>query len=153
VTFVDMPTSFKAPESGHIDKVALTMNEEGDQIIKICVRETRRPEIGDKFSSRHGRKGVCGNIVAQEDMPFNDDGICPDIIMNPHGFPSRMTVGKMLELLVGKAGVLKGELQYGTAFGGSSIEEMSKVLVENGFNYSGKDCLTSGEFIVGCEPS
>jgi len=92
----------------------LTTNEEDQTLIKALIRQTRRPELGDKFSSRHGQKGVCGIIVNQEDMPFTDLGICPDIIMNPHGFPSRMTVGKMIELLAGKAGVLCGELQYGT---------------------------------------
>ncbi len=83
-------------------------------MVKVLIRQTRRPELGDKFSSRHGQKGVVGNIVNQEDMAFTDLGVCPDLIMNPHGFPSRMTVGKMIELLAGKAGVLKGELQYGT---------------------------------------
>lgn len=77
-------------------------------------------------------------------MPFTDSGVCPDIIMNPHGFPSRMTVGKMIELLAGKAGVLSGELQYGTCFGGSKVEDMSNILIENGFSYSGKDYVTSG---------
>jgi DNA-directed RNA polymerase III subunit RPC2 len=77
-------------------------------------------------------------------MPFNDMGISPDIIMNPHGFPSRMTVGKMIELVSGKAGVLDGSLQYGTCFGGSKLTDMSKILVEHGYSYSGKDMLYSG---------
>lgn len=127
----------------------ITKTDNEQNLIKVLIRQTRRPELGDKFSSRHGQKGVCGIIVNQEDLPFNDEGINPDIIMNPHGFPSRMTVGKMIELLAGKAGVLKGELQYGTAFGGSKVEDMSRILIENGFSYSGKDFLTSGKkFIV-----
>jgi DNA-directed RNA polymerase III subunit RPC2 len=113
-------------------------------LVKLLFRQTRRPELGDKFSSRHGQKGVCGIIVQQEDMPFSLQGICPDVIMNPHGFPSRMTVGKMIELVAGKAGVLKGEFQYGTAFGGSKIEDMSRILIEHGFEYSGKDYMISG---------
>lgn len=94
----------------------MTTNEEDQTMIKGLIRQTRRPELGDKFSSRHGQKGVCGIIVNQEDMPFSENGVCPDIIMNPHGFPSRMTVGKMIELLAGKAGVLHGAVQYGTVF-------------------------------------
>ncbi|OLY85630.1 DNA-directed RNA polymerase III subunit RPC2 [Smittium mucronatum] len=135
---------YKAPESSYIGKVMLTTSETDQMLVKFLIRQTRRPELGDKFSSRHGQKGVCGIIVNQENMPFNDSGICPDIIMNPHGFPSRMTVGKMIELLAGKAGVLEGSLQYGTAFGGSKVEDMSKILIENGYNYSGKDYVTSG---------
>jgi DNA-directed RNA polymerase III subunit RPC2 len=94
----------------------MTTNEEDQTMIKLLTRQTRRPELGDKFSSRHGQKGVCGIIVDQEDLPFAENGVVPDIIMNPHGFPSRMTVGKMIELLAGKAGVLSGEVQYGTVF-------------------------------------
>ena len=126
----------------------LTSNAEDQTLIKVLLRSSRRPELGDKFSSRHGQKGVCGIIVPQEDMPFTDAGICPDIIMNPHGFPSRMTVGKMLELLSGKAGILKGDLQYGTAFGGSTVEDMSDILVKHGYSYSGKDYLTSGNHLA-----
>src|SRR5437868_15540917 len=122
----------------------LTTTDDDDFLIKVLIRSTRRPELGDKFSSRHGQKGVCGIIVNQEDMPFTDAGICPDIIMNPHGFPSRMTVGKMIELLAGKAGVLNGSLQYGTASGGSKVDDMSRILIEHGFNYSGSDYVMYG---------
>ncbi|CAN0364631.1 unnamed protein product, partial [Ectocarpus fasciculatus] len=115
--FASTPLSYKAPAESYVDKVVLTANENEDYLIKILLRQTRRPEVGDKFSSRHGQKGVCGIIVPQEDMPFADSGICPDLIMNPHGFPSRMTVGKMVELVAGKAGVLHGHQAYGTAFG------------------------------------
>ncbi|KAK9471828.1 uncharacterized protein V1510DRAFT_419125 [Dipodascopsis tothii] len=142
--YKDAPVTYKAPEPSYIDKVMLSSSESEQPLIKVLLRQTRRPELGDKFSSRHGQKGVCGIIVNHEDMPFNDQGISPDIIMNPHGFPSRMTVGKMIELISGKAGVLDGSLQYGTAFGGSKLEDMAKILVDKGFSYSGKDMLTSG---------
>jgi len=142
--YKDKPDKYKMPDCSYIDKACITENEAGTTLIKLLMRQTRRPELGDKFSSRHGQKGTTGLIVQQEDMPFNDQGICPDIIMNPHGFPSRMTVGKMMELLSGKAGVLNGTLEYGTAFGGSTVEDMSQILVEKGFSYTGKDYLTSG---------
>lgn len=122
----------------------VSSNKEEAFLIKLLHRQTRRPEVGDKFSSRHGQKGVVGLIVDQEDMPFNDEGICPDLIMNPHGFPSRMTVGKLIELLAGKAGVLTGKLKYGTAFGGDKVADISADLVKCGYNYLGKDCFTSG---------
>ncbi|KAE9406092.1 beta and beta-prime subunits of DNA dependent RNA-polymerase [Gymnopus androsaceus JB14] len=144
VPYKNAPMTYKSPVAGNIDKVMISDTDNDQTIIKVLIRQTRRPELGDKFSSRHGQKGVCGLIVNQEDMPFNDQGINPDTIMNPHGFPSRMTVGKMIELLAGKAGVLNGKLQYGTAFGGSKVEDMSRILIENGFSYSGKDMLTSG---------
>ncbi|KAG8526280.1 DNA-directed RNA polymerase III subunit [Bacidia gigantensis] len=145
------PGGYKSAEMayhGHdpcyIDKVMISVTDREDRLIKVQTRQTRRPEIGDKFSSRHGQKGVVGLVAEQVDLPFTDEGIVPDIIMNPHGFPSRMTVGKMLELVAGKAGVLDGELQYGTAFGGSKAEDMGDVLIKHGFNYGGKDYLTDG---------
>lgn len=140
----DSPLTYRLPDPAYIDKVMLSVTESESTLIKVLTRQTRRPEVGDKFSSRHGQKGVVGIIAEQVDMPFTDEGIVPDVIMNPHGFPSRMTVGKMLELLAGKAGVMSGEMQYGTAFGGSKIEDMSEILVRNGFSYSGKDFVTSG---------
>jgi DNA-directed RNA polymerase III subunit RPC2 len=136
--------SYKLAEPAYVDKVMVMANETDVTTFKILTRQTRRPELGDKFSSRHGQKGVVGMIAEQADMPFDQNGICPDIIMNPHGFPSRMTVGKLMELVSGKAGVLAGSHQYGTAFGGSKIEDMGDILIEKGFNYLGKDMLTCG---------
>jgi DNA-directed RNA polymerase III subunit RPC2 len=138
------PQGYKLPDFSFIDKIMLSQDHNEATIIKVQTRQTRRPELGDKFSSRHGQKGVVGIIVNQEDMPFADSGVTPDIIMNPHGFPSRMTVGKMLELLSGKAGVLRGTLEYGTAFGGSNVDDMGRILIDKGFSYSGKDFVTSG---------
>ena len=104
----------------------------------------RRPELGDKLSSRHGQKGVCGFIASQEDMPFSEMGWCPDLIMNPHGYPSRMTVGKMIELVAGKAGCYDGKFKYGTAFHGDKVNDVGNILIQNGFSFTGRDCLISG---------
>lgn len=135
---------YRNPVESYVEKVMISSNNDDAFLIKLLMRQTRRPEIGDKFSSRHGQKGVVGLIVNQENMPFSELGICPDIIMNPHGYPSRMTVGKLLELVGGKAGVLDGKFHYGTAFGGDKIEDISKILIKHGFNYLGKDYITSG---------
>jgi len=143
-TYRDVLIKYKGPIEGVVNKVIVSDSEE-EKIVKVTVRTTRRPEVGDKFSSRHGQKGVCGIIVPQEDMPFNEQGICPDIIMNPHGFPSRMTVGKMIELIAGKAAVCDGKQRYGTAFGGDRVEGIGEALIQHGYNYSGKDLLTNGE--------
>lgn len=144
-TFKPAAMSYRLADPSYIDKILVTkMENDSTTVVKVQTRQTRRPEIGDKFSSRHGQKGVVGIIANQVDMPFADSGVTPDIIMNPHGFPSRMTVGKMLELLSGKAGVINGTLEYGTAFGGSNVDDMGAILIKNGFSYSGKDCLTSG---------
>eukprot|EP00053_Salpingoeca_punica_P018423 m.180595 g.180595 ORF g.180595 m.180595 type:complete len:1139 (+) comp17430_c0_seq1:156-3572(+) len=146
VAFKNAGLNYKGPkgQDSYVDKVMLSSTPEEHLVIKVRMRSTRIPELGDKFSSRHGQKGVCGLIVNQEDMPFNDLGMCPDVIMNPHGFPSRMTVGKLMELLSGKAGVLDGSFKYGTAFGGDQVADVSEILVQHGFNYAGKDFIYSG---------
>uniref|UniRef100_A0A6S8BR57 DNA-directed RNA polymerase subunit beta n=1 Tax=Aureoumbra lagunensis TaxID=44058 RepID=A0A6S8BR57_9STRA len=143
------PVAYKGSMPSIVDRVLITSNEVDTHLIKVMIRQMRRPEVGDKFASRHGQKGVCGAIVPQEDMPFSDTGVCPDLIMNPHGFPSRMTVGKIIELVAGKAGVFAGRQAYGTAFGedhGSAdrAETACQALVAHGFNYVGKDMLYSG---------
>lgn len=139
-----VPVTYKGSEPSYIEKVMVSANAEEDFLIKILLRQTRCPEIGDKFSSRHGQKGVTGLIVEQEDLPFNDFGISPDMVMNPHGFPSRMTVGKTLELLGGKAGLFEGKFHYGTAFGGSKCSDIQDELFKHGLNYMGKDVFYSG---------
>ncbi|XP_028173888.1 DNA-directed RNA polymerase III subunit RPC2 [Ostrinia nubilalis] len=144
VDYKDVPITYKGPVESYIEKVMVSSNSEDAFLIKILLRQTRIPEIGDKFSSRHGQKGVTGLIVQQEDMPFNDAGICPDMIMNPHGFPSRMTVGKTIELLAGKAGLMVGKFHYGTAFGGSKVRDVCNELEKHGYNYHGKDIFYSG---------
>lgn len=148
-TYKAQPCTYKSPASSVVDRVLLTANETDQFLVKVMVRQCRRPEVGDKFASRHGQKGVCGAIVPQEDMPFSDMGMCPDVIMNPHGFPSRMTVGKIIELVAGKSGVCAGRQAYGTAFGeinGSADRagEASSTLLKYGFSYVGKDMLYSG---------
>eukprot|EP00532_Pseudo-nitzschia_australis_P009769 CAMPEP_0168242180 /NCGR_PEP_ID=MMETSP0140_2-20121125/23258_1 /TAXON_ID=44445 /ORGANISM="Pseudo-nitzschia australis, Strain 10249 10 AB" /LENGTH=1278 /DNA_ID=CAMNT_0008177215 /DNA_START=92 /DNA_END=3928 /DNA_ORIENTATION=- len=141
--------SYRGQVPSHVDKVLITSNEREQFLIKVMLRQIRRPEVGDKFASRHGQKGVCGLIVPQEDLPFNDFGHSPDLIMNPHGFPSRMTVGKLLELLVGKSGLYEGRQGYSSAFGeeygsADTAEATAEALLRNGLNYTGKDTFYSG---------
>ncbi len=121
VEYRDAPISHKNTIPAYAERVLLTSNQDEAHLFKILLRNTRRPELGDKFSSRHGQKGVCGLIAQQEDMPFTDSGIVPDMIMNPHGYPSRMTVGKLMELLSGKNAVMCGRFHDGTAFGGDQV--------------------------------
>ncbi|EFN82912.1 DNA-directed RNA polymerase III subunit RPC2 [Harpegnathos saltator] len=140
----DAEIYYKGLEPAYVEQSLLTSNADDSFLIKLLLRQTRRPEIGDKLSSRHGQKGVIGSIVNPEDLPFNDQGIVPDIIMNPHGFPSRMTVGKLIEILAGKVGILNGEFHDSTAFGGSKVDDLSEQMQKHGYNYLGKDCFYSG---------
>eukprot|EP00181_Compsopogon_caeruleus_P003853 CAMPEP_0184677528 /NCGR_PEP_ID=MMETSP0312-20130426/104_1 /TAXON_ID=31354 /ORGANISM="Compsopogon coeruleus, Strain SAG 36.94" /LENGTH=1159 /DNA_ID=CAMNT_0027125439 /DNA_START=2248 /DNA_END=5727 /DNA_ORIENTATION=+ len=152
VEYRPTPMTFKGPVEAIVDRVLITSNETDHFLIKAIIRETRTPEVGDKFSSRHGQKGVCGLIVQQQDMPFNDFGVCPDLIMNPHGFPSRMTVGKLIEFISGKAAVFSGKIGDGSAFGGDKLEVCAAELVRHGFSFTGKDLFysgTSGEVLRG----
>lgn len=139
VTYRDIPMCHKGPSPVHVEKVMVSVDADECHMFKLLLREVRRPELGDKFSSRHGQKGVTGLIVNQEDMPFTDTGMQPDMIMNPHGFPSRMTVGKQIEFIASKAGAIEGKLNYGTAFGGTSLEDTSEFLISRGFNYHVSD--------------
>ncbi|MFH1210094.1 MAG: DNA-directed RNA polymerase subunit B [archaeon] len=137
-------TTVKNGEQGIVDMVLLTENEEGNKLVQVRLRDLRIPEIGDKFASRHGQKGVIGMIVKNEDMPFTSTGITPDIIFSPHSIPSRMTISHLLEILSGKVGALKGEFIDATTFDTMPEKDLRKMLLENGFRDDGCETMYNG---------
>lgn len=137
--------TMKHGEKGVIDFILLTENGEGNKIIQVRIRDQRKPEIGDKFTSRHGQKGVIGLIVDGADMPFSASGITPDLIFSPHGIPSRMTISHLIELVAGKVGALSGRYINGTAFDVEPEEKLRNELKTLGFRENGVETFYSGE--------
>ncbi len=131
-------------EQGVIDKVMLSETGDGDKLIKAKLREYRIPELGDKFATRHGQKGVIGMISPEENMPFTKQGITPDMILSTHAIPSRMTVSQIIELIAGKVGALRGEKVDSTAYHGEDKDKLRDQLEEMGFESSGKETMYNG---------
>ena len=142
--YKDISTFLRSNESGHIDEIYTNRNGEGHKFCKVRVRSSRTPTIGDKFSSRHGQKGTCGMILPEEDMPYTKDGIRPDILVNPHAIPSRMTIAQLVECILGKACSVIGGFGDGTAFMNTNVDDVIRTLEQCGYEGSGSEILYNG---------
>ncbi|MFH1642312.1 MAG: DNA-directed RNA polymerase subunit B [Nanoarchaeota archaeon] len=137
--------SLRHGQQGVVDFVLITENEEGNKLVQVRVRDERIPEIGDKFTSRHGQKGIVGLIIPESDVPFSASGIKPDIIFSPHGIPSRMTISHLVELLAGKVGALSSRYINGTTFDAEPEEKLRLELLSLGFRENGVETLYNGQ--------
>jgi DNA-directed RNA polymerase subunit B len=136
--------AIKQEENGIVDGVFVTHDKEGNRLVHVRLRDSRVPELGDKFSTPHGQKGVVGLIADEADIPFSASGIKPDLIFNPHGIPSRMTMGYLLELLAGKVAALSGKVGDASSFSGDALDSLENQLKKLGFRFDGKETLYNG---------
>lgn len=143
-SYTSKPLIADKTTSGFVDKVFTFKNTDGQNNIKINMRKMKIPELGDKLASRHGQKGVIGMILSEEDMPRTSTGIIPDIIMNPHAFPSRMTIGHLLECIIAKGCLLSGESAELTPFDDNNVEDYFNILQKHGYDKYGNEILYNG---------
>ena len=141
VKYSDGSISYRTHEESYIDKNYIETNGDGYNFCKVRIRNYRKPVIGDKFSSRHGQKGTIGNIIPEEDMPFTANGLKPDIIINPHAIPSRMTIAQLKETLLGKVLLELGLFGDGTSFGDFEISTIIDKLNELGYESKGNELM------------
>ena len=144
IKYSDQSKIYRTSEECFIDKNCVDRNGDGYTFCKVKTRTWRPPTIGDKFSSRHGQKGTIGIVLPPEDMPFTDNGMRPDIIINPHAIPSRMTIGQLKETLLGKALTILGLFGDGTSFNNLPVSFINKLLLEIGFEQHGNEVLMNG---------
>jgi DNA-directed RNA polymerase II subunit RPB2 len=144
IKYEDLSRTYRTNEESYVDKNFVDRNGDGYNFCKVRVRTVRRPVIGDKFSSRHGQKGTIGNIIPESDMPYTSEGVKPDIIINPHAIPSRMTIGQLKETLLGKVLVELGLFGDGTSFGDLSIDTIRKELTKVGYESNGNELMYNG---------
>ena len=144
-SFRDSSTTHKGAEPCRVDGVWQDKNSDGYPFIKVRAVSERVPEIGDKVSSRHGQKGTCGIILNEEDMPYTASGLRPDIIMNPHAVPSRMTIAQLMETMFGKICTEKGTMGDGTPYSHLKIEDLRKHMIELGMHPYGNEIMYNGQ--------
>ena len=144
IKYEDLSRVYRTHEECFVDKNYIARNGDGYNFCKVRIRTHRKPVIGDKFSSRHGQKGTIGNIIPECDMPYMSNGMKPDIIINPHAIPSRMTIGQLKETLLGKVLLELGLFGDGTSFGGLDVKGICKELSKLGFEPHGNELLYSG---------